>query len=408
LIRDRERVARLVDEMSREGVDVLLCGSPSNVLLLSGYWPVVGTSVALVTRDGEVAVLVPADEQRLAKRSWADAVYVMDRARLTDTRTTRDHVLEGLRHMAGRHPFRAPATIGCDGDGAFEPTTYAASWRFGAALADMIVAAFPGARVQSVVQLLHRQRARLTEAEVARTTTACRVAARAFEHGGRQLEPGMSEVDAAAGFRATFERDATTEADARAVAFAWCMAGPNAAEAGGAYARSRSTPLLAGELALIHFNAAVNGMWTDLTRTFVLGEPTVQQARMYDAVLGARAAAFDTMRAGVPAAQVDAAARDVLRRGGFGEYFTHGLGHGVGFGAISHEALPRLHPASSDVLETNMVCNIEPAIYVPARSGLRHCDMARVTEHGAELLTPFQTTCDELIAGAARHGTIHA
>jgi len=99
-------------------------------------------------------------------------------------------------------------------------------------------------------------------------------------------------------------------------------------------------------------------------------------------------------------------ARDVLRDRGFGQDFPHGLGHGVGFTAIDHNAYPRLHPASPDTLETGMVCNIEPAIYLRGRCGMRHCDMVHITEHGSELLTPFLGTHTALTAGMARRESL--
>ena len=138
------------------------------------------------------------------------------------------------------------------------------------------------------------------------------------------------------------------------------------------------------------------GFWTDITRTFCLGEPDERKQRMYDAVFAVRRAALETIVPGVRAATVDAAARSVLEARGFGAEFKHGLGHGVGFAAINHNAPPRLHPASNDILETGMVFNIEPAIYVEGYGGMRHCDMVAVGEAGAELLTPFQSTVEEL------------
>jgi Xaa-Pro aminopeptidase len=94
---------------------------------------------------------------------------------------------------------------------------------------------------------------------------------------------------------------------------------------------------------------------------------------------------------------VDRAAREVLAERGFGEYFTHGVGHNVGFSAISAEFPPRLHPASPDHLEIGMTFNIEPAIYIKGYGGLRQCDVVTVHEDGPEVLTTFQTEPAQLI-----------
>lgn len=91
------------------------------------------------------------------------------------------------------------------------------------------------------------------------------------------------------------------------------------------------------------------------------------------------------------------ARREILIEKGFGKQFVHGTGHAVGFHAIDHNAPPRIHPAASDVLETEMVFNLEPAIYIENYGCLRHCNMVRVTETGAEILTGFQNEIEDLI-----------
>lgn len=177
----------------------------------------------------------------------------------------------------------------------------------------------------------------------------------------------------------------------------FCMSGPNSFEAFASCQRTRFRRLCRGDLVLIHCNSYVDGYWTDITRTYVLGPPDTRQLRMLETILEARGAALETIKAGVKAAEADGAARSVFKNRGFEGEFKHGLGHGVGFAAIDHNAWPRLHPASDDVLETGMVFNIEPAIYIEGVGGMRHCDMVAVTKNGAEVLTPFQTKASSLI-----------
>jgi Xaa-Pro aminopeptidase/Xaa-Pro dipeptidase len=141
----------------------------------------------------------------------------------------------------------------------------------------------------------------------------------------------------------------------------------------------------------------VGGYWTDITRTYVMGEHTDRHQEMFRAVLEARDAALAAIRPGVKASAVDAAAREVIEKHGFRDRFKHQTGHGVGFGAIDPHALPRIHPKSDDVLETGMVFNIEPAIYREGFGGVRQCEMVAVTDSGAELLTPFHSRFEELL-----------
>src|SRR5581483_7397626 len=153
--------------------------------------------------------------------------------------------------------------------------------------------------------------------------------------------------------------------------FTYCMSGPNSAEAHAAYQRSRNRRLEKGDLVLVHCNSYADGYWTDITRTYVIGQPDERQREIYAAVLAAREAALKAIRPGAPTADVDHAARDVLEARGFGPQFKHPTGHG-------------------------MVFNVEPGVYFDGYGGVRHCDMVAVTPGGAEVLTPFQLELTEL------------
>jgi Xaa-Pro aminopeptidase len=175
------------------------------------------------------------------------------------------------------------------------------------------------------------------------------------------------------------------------------MSGENSAKAHAAYARTRARQLRSGDLVMMHCNSCVQGFWTDITRAFHLGEPDERVVKMYEAVAEASQAALAEIRPGARASEVDRAAREVLSGKGFGKAFKHQTGHGVGFAAISADARPRLHPKSPDVLESGMVFNVEPAIYIDGFGGIRQCDLVVVNENGAEVLTDFQRDWRELI-----------
>lgn len=189
----------------------------------------------------------------------------------------------------------------------------------------------------------------------------------------------------------------------RSDGFAYCMSGPNSAQAYAAYQQSRSRALQSGDFVLLHCNSYCGGFWTDITRTFCLGEPDSQKMKIMDAVLESSQAAIDKVRPGIKAAAVDHAARQVLESRGFGKEFRHATGHGVGFAAINHNALPRIHPLSEEVLETGMIFNIEPAVYIRDLGGMRHCDMVAVTHDGGEVLTPFFSKMEQLMLSTATY-----
>jgi Xaa-Pro aminopeptidase/Xaa-Pro dipeptidase len=392
-----ERVAAIRLALREAELDALVCTLPENVLLLSGYWPVVGTSVALATAEGRVSILAPADERDLALDGWATTVRDYTPGSLTqliEPAKAAQGPLAALLDLAGIRT----AKIGHESGSAYEPSTYAAMHLFGDAIAGLLRAAGPDATLTPAPHILARLRSILMPGEVDQVRAGCAVVEAAFTAAAETLRSGRRESEVAAevsgrlsilGLEATGAR--------RAGGFAYCMSGPNAARAAAAYARSTARRLRDGEFVLLHCNSYINGYWTDVTRTYVVGQPDERQRSMYDAVLAARQAALAALRPGVRASEVDGAARAVLTERGFGPNFTHGVGHNVGFSAISTEYPPRLHPASSDLMEVGMTFNIEPAIYIEGYGGLRHCDVVTLGPMGAEVLSPFHTRLEELI-----------
>jgi len=399
-VRDLERVERVVAELRGAGLDALLCALPSNVLLATGYWPVVGAAVAVVTRDGEVGLAAPEDEHELAAAGWADALECFAPGSpsalpglVEAARPALRAVLTRLRVGRGR--------VGVEHGPLLEPSSYAGTVRWGPALPALAADLCPAAALRPADPSLARLRAALTPRELARVRDACTVTARAFELGAGAIRPGAREYDVAAAFAAPLARPPAEGGDgSRRGGFAFCMSGPNGARAFRSYARSGDRRLEPGDLVLVHCNSFLDGFWTDVTRTFCPGADERARA-LYEAVLAARDAAVARVAPGLPAREVDAAARGELARRGLGPAFRHGTGHGVGFAAIDHRARPRIHPASDDVLAEGMVFNLEPAVYLEGVGGLRQCEMVAVTAGGAEVLTPFQAGPDGLLLAAA-------
>jgi Xaa-Pro aminopeptidase len=134
-----------------------------------------------------------------------------------------------------------------------------------------------------------------------------------------------------------------------------------------------------GEFLTLDFGAVIDGYCGDMTRTIAIGFVTQEMRKVYDIVLEAQLAAVDFIKAGVRCFDADKVARDIIINAGYGEYFPHGLGHGVG--TLVHEA-PTLNSKSEEVLEKDMVVTIEPGIYIPDKFGVRIEDLAIVTDFG--------------------------
>ena len=399
LAHDAERMERARTALRESGCDAFLCSLPTNVLLLSGYWPVIGSSVALLTAD-RLIVICPRDEEQLAKGSRADQVIPYSPASLDDLRTAASAIREPLQKALGA--FASLKMVGIDGSEAVEPAPYAALHLFGSSLPEAVSSAVPDLKIVTIAELLARLRARLTRPEIERVRSACRLAGEAFTNASAQIRPGSNEAECEGIFRRWFSKEKTSQEKpslgaVRQEAFVWCMSGENSAKAHAAYARTRARQLQARDLVMIHCNSSVQGFWTDITRTFHLGDPDERVANMYEAITEAGKAALAQIRPGAKASDVDRAAREVLSTQGFGKEFKHQTGHGVGFAAISADARPRLHPKSPDVLESGMVFNVEPAIYIEGFGGIRQCDVVVVNDSGAEVLTKFQRDWRELV-----------
>ena len=139
-----------------------------------------------------------------------------------------------------------------------------------------------------------------------------------------------------------------------------------------------------GDFITMDYGATVGFYHSDMTRTVAVGEVSSKQAEVYETVLKAQIAGVEAVRAGVAAKDVDKGSRDIISEAGYGEYFGHGLGHGVG---VEIHEKPTLNPSSDDVLVSGHIVTVEPGIYLPGEFGVRIEDMSLVTDEGCLNLT---------------------
>ncbi|WP_459546986.1 M24 family metallopeptidase [Nocardia sp. X0981] len=227
------------------------------------------------------------------------------------------------------------------------------------------------------------------EYEIDRLRAACAVGDEALAAllAAGALRPGRTERQVARDLEwAMFERGASGVAFETIVA-----AGANSAVP---HHRPTGAVLAPGDFVKIDFGAVVDGYHSDMTRTFVLGEPADWQREVYDLVRAAQRAGCEALRPGVPCADVDAAARDVIAAAGHGRLFVHGLGHGVGLRI--HEA-PGIAKTGTGTLLSGVAVTVEPGVYFPGRGGVRIEDTLVVREGGPELLT--HTSKDLTVVG---------
>ncbi|MFO8056518.1 MAG: aminopeptidase P family protein [bacterium] len=221
------------------------------------------------------------------------------------------------------------------------------------------------------------QRSRKADPEVRLIKRSANIAARAFREVWEQARAGMKEREFALVLETRMQ-----ELGSGYPPFSTIVASGKR----GAYPHGVASDkkLRKGELVTVDFGAAYKGYQSDQTITFCLGSPDRKQRRVYETVREAQTRAIKSIRPGVPCRDVDGAAREYIKEAGYGDYFGHGLGHGVG---LSTHELPVLNPSSEGVLESGMVVTVEPGIYIPGWGGVRIEDMVLVTGQGRRVLT---------------------
>ncbi|MGP7818452.1 M24 family metallopeptidase [Niallia sp. 01092] len=218
-----------------------------------------------------------------------------------------------------------------------------------------------------------------TEKELSYIREACKWADYAIEVGCSEIAEGKTEMQVLA----AVEYELKKKGIAKMSFSTMVLTGKNGASPHG---NPGDTPIQKGDFVLFDLGVVVDGYCSDITRTVAYGEVSDQQKEIYDTVLKAQLAAIEASKPGVACKTVDLAARQAIRNGGYGEYFPHRLGHGLG---ISVHEFPSLTETNPLVLQEGMVFTIEPGIYVPNIAGVRIEDDVYVTKDGVEILTKF-------------------
>ncbi len=345
-----DRIGTLRERLDHEGLAALVVTGAANVRYLTGYVGSNGTAVI----GREDAVLV------------TDSRYAVSaRAQVRGAR-----VEVGSRDLLG-DVARLTAQIAAGGAVGVEAEHVSLDWneRFGRRL--------DGVALTPTRGLVEARRIVKDPDEIAAMRRAAAVADTAL---GRVLEAGIvgrSEREVAFALHG-----AMLDAGAEALSFDTIVAaGPRGALP---HAIPGPEPIPADTLVVIDMGAVVDGYCSDMTRTVATGRLTAELARIYDVCLEAQEAALAAVRPGISGGDLDAVARAVIARAGYGEAFGHGLGHGVGLEI--HER-PGVRPTGTDVLEAGMAVTIEPGIYLEGVGGVRIEDLVIVTSGGCDIIS---------------------
>jgi Xaa-Pro aminopeptidase len=243
-------------------------------------------------------------------------------------------------------------------------------------------------RVVSTVDLVERLRAVKSPEEVDAIRAAAELAQGALAEVLPSIRAGQTEVEVAATLEASLRRRGSEWHPFPTIV----ASGPRSALP---HARTSHRAIGVGELLLLDFGAQVGGYCADLTRTVVVGAKADDRQRaLHELVQTAQRRAIEHLRAGMPACEGDALAREVITARGFGDAFGHSLGHGLGLEV--HEA-PRLAPTSDTPLPAHAVVTVEPGVYFPGWGGIRLEDDVYLAPDRAEILSDGRTELLELV-----------
>ncbi|MXZ99921.1 MAG: aminopeptidase P family protein [Acidimicrobiaceae bacterium] len=345
------RLDRLRDRLAASEVDAAVISEPANVRWLTGFTGSNGTVVllgsgeALLVTDGRYAEQAPA---QIAAAGVADEVEVVVARKAAEA-------------AAGR--LDKVSRLGLE-----DSVAWAEQIRWSEAV---------DASTVPLTDAVERLRAVKDPAELARIQAAARIADEALAAAEPMLRPGVTEAEIQQALD-----DAIRAAGASGPAYDTIVAsGPNSALP---HARPTGRELQAGDLVVVDVGAEVDGYRSDMTRSFVLGDPDEQVEAMLEVVGRSQSAGVEAVRPGVEASEIDGACRSVIDEAGMGEAFVHGSGHGVGLDI--HE-LPRVGSGSTAVLEPGNVLTVEPGVYFPGVGGARVEDLLVVTADGRRPLT---------------------
>ncbi len=238
--------------------------------------------------------------------------------------------------------------------------------------------AAPEAEFPDASSALAELRVRKDQAEVQAMRRAVKIAQEALEATVPLIKIGMTEKEVSAELVVQLLKHGSEPE----MPFSPIVsAGPNSANP---HAAPTDRKLQRGDLLVVDWGAACDGYISDLTRTFAVGQADAECARIHKIVQEANAAGRAAAKPGVPCAEVDRAARQVIEQAGYGIYFTHRTGHGIGMEA--HEE-PYMRGDNLQLLEPGMAFTVEPGIYLPEHNGVRIEDNVVITESGAESLS---------------------
>ena len=259
---------------------------------------------------------------------------------------------------------------------------------FSFALSNKFMSHNSALRFEDIGTLLSKYRMLKTGEEIEALQTAAAYSDEVCAAIAAEVKPGISEKAILARIFSLIAKLDGTHNDPYVIQV---LNGPNTANPHG---DAGDRLLQKGEPLSIDFGVCYAHYWSDCTRTFFAGKPAPQFETIYNVVLEAQEAAISKIKPGVQIKEIDSAARQVIEKAGYGEYFIHRTGHGIGLNI--HEE-PKIHSRNDDPLLEGMVFTVEPGIYIPGLGGVRIEDDIAIVANKAKVLNKYPKRYDKMV-----------
>lgn len=234
----------------------------------------------------------------------------------------------------------------------------------------------PDCLMVSTEKLVETLTIKKDSSELSKIKKAVKISDDAFSGILDFIKPGVKELDIAAELEYRMKRDGSSTPFFQTIV----ASGKRSALPHGVASDKK---IRKGEFVTMDFGAVCDGYTSDITRTVMVGKANRRQKQIYDIVFKAQKLAVGKARSKMKACDLDKAARDLIKRAGYGKYFGHGLGHGIGLQIHDN---PAVNPTNQLFLEPGMVITIEPGIYIPNWGGVRIEDDVSITQRGCQVL----------------------
>ncbi|MEH7120750.1 Xaa-Pro peptidase family protein [Neobacillus vireti] len=356
----KQRLVKLQSWMKENEIEVSFLTSSENVFYLSGYYtdPHERLLALAVFQEEEPFLVCPSMEAHDAKRSgWEHEIIGY-----SDIENPWEMILNSINkriHQVSKAAIEKE--------------------HMNVERYELLLNLFPSASFVSAEEKLRLLRMIKDAKELKIIEEACALADYAVQFGVSEIKEGKTELDVLNALEYALKQKGVTEMSFSTMV----LTGANAASPHGTPGQ---TKIKKGDLVLFDLGVVIDRYCSDITRTVAYGDINDKQKEIYDTVLKAQLAAIDVSKPGVSAAEIDLTARRMISNAGYGEFFPHRLGHGLG---ISVHEYPSLTETNQLIIEEGMVYTIEPGIYVPGVAGVRIEDDVFITSDGAKVLTKF-------------------